>query len=1078
MFRCLDAETCSKNNNRQEMTERGTVLGMDVDLLRPGTVPISPDTLLWFEFLLDPGLLRKHLEKPTSDPTPPELIVKFLSIAFSKPPTSLQETPGTAQVIGDGDLSIMSPTNVGTPVGANGGDTTKPVNRRSRALKILALKVAAYLDWDLGTLETKLPVGMQSVLLRELLSELTGGGEAPPLCPPPDWDPASVAPHVLTGLALYHRWVVRSYFSSSLNAKLNPKNSPGIQQQLVADWPLAEITEAESERSVGVLGAIVRHTGVSPAVPSFDCFVPLTDELTDVEHRWDLSLPVSSAEFNCQLLMDISNYFMYREGYRQARESLQECLGQFKTWKREQLTGGGDGDGGGAWTGRFCEVTHDMITGSCIAVGIRPANYCPSLIQQFHTSVTGQYIGIDRILDRDNVLKEIPLMYRDCLELDVASEAASGKLTAHRDGMVQIQASNMVRRALAGHPLYRPKVTPTALHKALIPVLPTASDLEKGRLKHFLLELLASCDSVFMRELSEQPTVRSLLTEAEIQEVQETDYTDPVPVALLSNEIESLPEFKNKGAEIAAMERHLISTYDPQEIKSTIVKLMSASPDFNVEKICLAPRLSPPQRVREIFQATYPERAVFADVVPQSCSCSCVRNPILNCLKNQDICDIYTREAWGMPTAVQNSIGNLGGGLLQCYVFVLMAKSFELVRMKNFGMARTFLRVVGDEMARKYSLAQSVRTKLERLVSWELLLIDVHQFHAEWPAKNIDWQSVTHGCIGVLLKTDGGNARPTLYEQCALALLNAGQWQQLVNLPPAKGNTPTTELYISLAMACLDINKYNKKISTEAWDKLLPVFVGNQKRRNDSLNIATAALCSVVELNALAVVVSLLANLHNVLNNQPQLDLYVYSTHMWPSAIKNANQYSIRYVSEVLYEVLNHALRLYPYNVAWLKLHGDLHFCNNNFSAALKFYLKAAIAGTDYFSRPIARNIVEDHIFKRMIKCCSQVQCHTQAAVLCQFLEDVDYATAFKSLSESWCADAMDTYFDCVWDITVLEFLINLYSKRGEHYRKQRVIGIIGLLELNSNNNDEIKREAENIRKAKFLRSMAKQYIC
>lgn len=36
---------------------------MDVDLLRPGTVPISPDTVLWFEFLLDHGLLRKHLEK-------------------------------------------------------------------------------------------------------------------------------------------------------------------------------------------------------------------------------------------------------------------------------------------------------------------------------------------------------------------------------------------------------------------------------------------------------------------------------------------------------------------------------------------------------------------------------------------------------------------------------------------------------------------------------------------------------------------------------------------------------------------------------------------------------------------------------------------------------------------------------------------------------------------------------------------------------------------------------------------------------------------------------------------------------
>lgn len=38
---------------------------MDVDLLRPGTVPISPETVLWFEFLLDEDLLLKHLLKPS-----------------------------------------------------------------------------------------------------------------------------------------------------------------------------------------------------------------------------------------------------------------------------------------------------------------------------------------------------------------------------------------------------------------------------------------------------------------------------------------------------------------------------------------------------------------------------------------------------------------------------------------------------------------------------------------------------------------------------------------------------------------------------------------------------------------------------------------------------------------------------------------------------------------------------------------------------------------------------------------------------------------------------------------------------
>lgn len=40
------------------------LLNMDVDLLRPGTVPMSRDTMLWFEFLLNPDLLEQHLNNP------------------------------------------------------------------------------------------------------------------------------------------------------------------------------------------------------------------------------------------------------------------------------------------------------------------------------------------------------------------------------------------------------------------------------------------------------------------------------------------------------------------------------------------------------------------------------------------------------------------------------------------------------------------------------------------------------------------------------------------------------------------------------------------------------------------------------------------------------------------------------------------------------------------------------------------------------------------------------------------------------------------------------------------------------
>lgn len=49
--------------------------------------------------------------------------------------------------------------------------------------------------------------------------------------------------------------------------------------------------------------------------------------------------------------------------------------------------------------------------------------------------------------------------------------------------------------------------------------------------------------------------------------------------------------------------------------------------------------------------------------------------------------------------------------------------------------------------------------------------------------------------------------------------------------------------------------------------------------------------------------------------------------------------------------------------------------------------------------------------------------------------------------------------------------------KRGENECKQYVIQLIGELELNSNNNEEIQREAASLRKGWFLRAMAKQYL-
>lgn len=80
-------------------------------------------------------------------------------------------------------------------------------------------------------------------------------------------------------------------------------------------------------------------------------------------------------------------------------------------------------------------------------------------------------------------------------------------------------------------------------------------------------------------------------------------------------------------------------------------------------------------------------------------------------------------------------------------------------------------------------------------------------------------------------------------------------------------------------------------------------------------------------------------------------------------------------------------------------------------------------------------------------------------AVLCQFLREVDYMTAFKALQEQnrWDAapetplsrfftsffffnfclwlffshDAMDSFYDYIWDVTILEYLTCILTLPG-----------------------------------------------
>lgn len=156
---------------------------------------------------------------------------------------------------------------------------------------------------------------------------------------------------------------------------------------------------------------------------------------------------------------------------------------------------------------------------------------------------------------------------------------------------------------------------------------------------------------------------------------------------------------------------------------------------------------------------------------------------------------------------------------------------------------------------------------------------------------------------------------------------------------------------------------------------------------------------------------------------------------------------------------------------------GDVFMSQGNFKQAMGCFVGTLMLMTDYF-RIFSKNYIEEEPYiSRMIQCSISLSCFTQAVALCQMARSLNYTIAFKQLNERVCNDCCDDIYECIWDVTLLEYIINLHSKRGEVERRTRVIQLIGQLELNENNPEEILKEAEHVRRGRFFRIMSNKYL-
>lgn len=210
--------------------------------------------------------------------------------------------------------------------------------------------------------------------------------------------------------------------------------------------------------------------------------------------------------------------------------------------------------------------------------------------------------------------------------------------------------------------------------------------------------------------------------------------------------------------------------------------------------------------------------------------------------------------------------------------------------------------------------------------------------------------------------------------------------------------------------------------------------------------------------------------------------------------------------------------------IPWVRIQAEINFAQGNYLAALRFYVQSLMLTTHYFQKPWTKDSMatinlavsapgenvggyqphqstgfpqnssipnstvlasaggngwDDRIFHKMIKCTSELGHHATTVVLCQFLgtDSADYPTAFRSLEDRGSNDCMDDMYPFLWDVTALEYTVSMHTKRGELSRKRKALETISQLEINTNNNEEILREARATRRSAFLRYMASAFL-
>ncbi|KAK2180481.1 hypothetical protein NP493_441g02001 [Ridgeia piscesae] len=427
---------------------------------------------------------------------------------------------------------------------------------------------------------------------------------------------------------------------------------------------------------------------------------------------------------------------------------------------------------------------------------------------------------------------------------------------------------------------------------------------------------------------------------------------------------------------------------------------------------------------------------------------------------------MFLTDKWRVSRELLKVIEGLPIPLVKICTHILVAKANIYLQLKLFDTTHELL-CAADATVRDISY------KLSKLLRWEILRADLMHYQTTGhllPDQSLqDLLKKAKTCFTSLQLEHDIKLGAGVVNACACFLLNSHEWDYLCSISNIQNNYLLFSRLLCELAKELPLLKNARKPARELWEAppnrnelrlghLVPV------RRESNLGLLSQAqflqfVQCVTEPVALSSLLSSLTKLYNMLQDNITCEISSDYMTLWPTALVNVSSLDVAAVSEAVATILEHALRLEPCQPSWLRTQADIYYAHGQYAQALKFYLEVGVLTTDFFTQPVTKNTFDD-----------------QVAVLCQFLDEIDYATAFKALQEKTSHDAMDGCYDCIWDAAILEFLIRGYYI-GEMVSTVYQLKAIGQLELNSSNPPEILYEAAKLRKARFLRTLAKQYL-